>query len=94
MFGIYRYCSALPPLFLTTWHDRPIEHTREELVKHSRGQDFCRPADSTGSIGKNFLRSTMQCFETFSSWSIVMPNLTKLGAKDRKSPQVKSFKRP
>ncbi|KAG8299282.1 hypothetical protein J6590_104835, partial [Homalodisca vitripennis] len=32
MFGIYRYCSALPPLFLSACHDHPIEHKREELV--------------------------------------------------------------
>ncbi|KAG8281288.1 hypothetical protein J6590_061624 [Homalodisca vitripennis] len=33
MFGIYRYCSALPPLFLSACHDHPIEHKREELVE-------------------------------------------------------------
>ncbi|KAG8328551.1 hypothetical protein J6590_107886 [Homalodisca vitripennis] len=32
MFGIYRYCSALPPLFLSACLDHPIEHKREELV--------------------------------------------------------------
>ncbi|KAG8242691.1 hypothetical protein J6590_061271 [Homalodisca vitripennis] len=32
MFGIYRYCSALPPLFLSACHDHPIENKREELV--------------------------------------------------------------
>ncbi|KAG8297058.1 hypothetical protein J6590_043482 [Homalodisca vitripennis] len=32
MFGIYRYCSALPPLFLSACHDHPVENKREELV--------------------------------------------------------------
>ncbi|KAG8251232.1 hypothetical protein J6590_083719, partial [Homalodisca vitripennis] len=38
MFGIYRYCSALPPLFLSACHDHPIEHKREELVTVARLQ--------------------------------------------------------
>ncbi|KAG8297901.1 hypothetical protein J6590_027062 [Homalodisca vitripennis] len=37
MFGIYRYCSALPPLFLSACHDHPIEHKREELRSKSSG---------------------------------------------------------
>ncbi|KAG8271761.1 hypothetical protein J6590_056236 [Homalodisca vitripennis] len=36
MFGIYRYCSALPPLFLSACHDHPIENKREELVAAPR----------------------------------------------------------
>ncbi|KAG8265860.1 hypothetical protein J6590_084454 [Homalodisca vitripennis] len=39
MFGIYRYCSALPPLFLFAWHDRPIEHKREELMASTLALD-------------------------------------------------------
>ncbi|KAG8328714.1 hypothetical protein J6590_103494 [Homalodisca vitripennis] len=33
IFGIYRYCPALPPLFLSTWLDRPILLLHEELVQ-------------------------------------------------------------
>ncbi|KAG8323786.1 hypothetical protein J6590_107254, partial [Homalodisca vitripennis] len=29
------------PLFLTTWHDRPIEHTREELVRLASRSGEC-----------------------------------------------------
>ncbi|KAG8253584.1 hypothetical protein J6590_030860 [Homalodisca vitripennis] len=39
MFGIYRYCSALPPLFLSACHDHPIENKREELVESQRDKE-------------------------------------------------------